>query len=288
MNESASVHGPRGTTFDLKMADVRLESGLACYLLTLNFEWQLQTETPGLSVRGFHGVAHVHANGAFRQIGRLIPSAPTVIRLAANGQRLVRGSFALQVELSPAKMAALEDVRNGGDFLLHTNIDVEIHNADDGRSSIDVAQVRRTIEQSSWLKRLKEASFADTLLLEVPALDASDPNLAEATARFRESQSAAARGDWKVSVGQARDVLERLESAYGDKAQVDDAAFQKILEGSTTWSKTKRIQLLRRALKVFANPAKHDDDNAASFDWSRKDAVAVLQIQSAILRLLGP
>ena len=261
---------------------LRLTRGLSCYTLEFRVRWALQGVGAGIA-HFADGHASVSLGNEYRFIGpvRLGPARDTRVNL--NGQPQATGWLCVELDLSSAQLAALEQARGHG-IMFAITLAAEGGRTDDNRVFAESCEMRRTFEHSAWVRCLNEAKYLDVVLLEVPSLAARSEKFREVDEAFRQSQEALVRGNHEDCVTWGRKTVERLETILADKDAVD----RSMTKGNLAeWNKTERVQLLRRAAKILANPAAHGDKNAMEHVWSRDDATAFVLLQASILRLTG-
>ncbi len=86
-----------------------------------------------------------------------------------------------------------------------------------------------------------------------------------------------AQGEYREAVAACRDVLEEVSRALkDDRIQLNG-------KEQRDWDKAERLLQLRRALKVVVHPAKHRDEVSAAIEWTRRDAISIVTMTSAVL-----
>ncbi len=99
----------------------------------------------------------------------------------------------------------------------------------------------------------------------------------------QDAQRFLAEGRTRATVAQCRDVLEALAMETGDHDDVDPVV-KDLFANSHGMSKTERLRVLRRAMKLITHAAKHVDSTTERIDWGRDDAVALLAMTAAVVR----
>ncbi len=190
-------------------------------------------------------------------------------------------SLAFFVELDRARIEALEAMRAGGDLQVSMQYYANFV-TDDGAPYPQHGQAALTIPQSDWLRILGELGYARAVLIELPVPDGSaDPELAAAGNFLARAQQSCLRGEYREAVGLCLGVLEELEKWLPPRSAEPDFKDLRSLD------KAERLALVRRAIKIFTHPARHRDEVAARFEWSRRDAVFAVTTLAALLDELG-
>lgn len=185
-----------------------------------------------------------------------------------------------KVPLSRQQIEALEELRMGGDLALRVDLrSVPLATAETFPQQV---QFVHEISQSDWIRVLDQLGYQKSLLLEVPMADPSEfPEMARALEHLSEAQAAIVRGGagYREAVGLCRDTLESLREALSDSL-AEDAAWQKRSREMEEMDKAERLLLVRRALWRLTSGARHPP-----FQWDRGEALAVLAMVAAVVRL---
>jgi hypothetical protein len=129
---------------------------------------------------------------------------------------------------------------------------------------------------------LDRLGYAKLILLEIPIFDELGSRFQDASDHLRRARTAMLRGEYRDAVACCRDVIESLSRALGDS----DERIKKLVENTYVLDKPDRLRLVRQALKIFTHPAKHADEVAASFEWTREDAMAAIGMTGSLMRAL--
>jgi hypothetical protein len=218
-------------------------------------------------------------------VGRLQPMNPPIrIDQRDYGQTQQEQ---LEIELNPQRLSAIEALRLGKNLDFDARLRMRVLAPSEqvpGRELTLTERVEYHVPQSAWLEILEQVGYRRTLLIEVPLPDAQvNPQLAAAVANLAKAQQALLRGEYREAVGCSRDVLESLSAALGDRDD-QDTEVQQLFANSRQMDKAARLRVLRRALKLITHPARHADQGAASIDWTRDDAIAMVTMLAALLQ----
>jgi len=192
----------------------------------------------------------------------------------------------VEFELNQPRLQAIEDVRVGGELLLKVTLRVRFM---DGTGKIhDVGDEQSLhVNQATWIKVLEQMGYGRRMLIEVPIPDqAAQPEMAKTIECLAKADAALRRGEWREAVGQCRDVMEALAVAMNDNDHTDPM-FNPLFANSQGMDMNARLLVLRRALKLFTHPARHMGANSVGYDWRRSDAIAILNMVSALIQKLN-
>ncbi|MDP2344406.1 MAG: hypothetical protein Q8O67_25835 [Deltaproteobacteria bacterium] len=262
---------------------ISLRRGLGHYTIIFPAEWRLEGQHGFARISAVSASLLVKSEGKYCVLGRGIVVA-TQATFALEGNRARSGSLEFEVDLLPAQMAELEEVRSHDGITFDLSITLEGGASNEPRLKWDRGNLRRTYEQSAWVRALNEAKFSESVLIQVPSLSDRDPRFKDVDEAFRESQAALLTGRYEDCVSWGRKTLERLETALNDAEAVKN-----IINGGNfgEWAKSERVQFVRRAVKQLAHPSAHGNKNALEHTWNRDDATALVLLQAAVLRLTG-
>lgn len=201
-------------------------------------------------------------------------------------EHMYERNLQFEIELDAMRLAAIEDIRLGGDLNFTLHICGIARNASDGRLHTMTAPLQYLANQSTWIKVLDEMGYRQTMLLEIPILDAKvSPRFPEAAEHLRTAQTHFLRGHFRDSVGACRDVMESLSKALSDDKYQPDEAVKSYFKSTRSMGKKERVRLIRRAVTVLTHPARHADKDSSSIDWSPMDARAVIVMTVTLLQL---
>lgn len=254
--------------------------GLGFFRVALDVELSVEgrmdqgTETPRLTLLE----ADVSING--RPLGHFSPG-PTVLPISPYGSGSRHQTVRLETDLDRARLEALETVRAGGNLSLNVQMQIRV---DDQAQS---AQEQFDVNQGVWVGVLEQMGFRRTLLIEVPVpSDGRPAGLVQAVALLGKAQEHMLHGRDRDTVAACREVLEAIAAALGDTEQVEPELHKVLFQGTSLMSKAERVRLVRRALRVMAHPAHHQDPAAAQVEWTRIDAAAMVTMTAGLLNEL--
>ncbi len=280
LTPSFHLSTPQGRTWgEGSLVDVRGSSGLGFYRLSFDVRFHIEGAEDAAAERLVSLFADI-ALGS-RPLGRAVALQQQLpVRPVGWG---MSSQLVLDMDLDRSRLEALEDVRNGADLQLSLMVYSTLEDAS-GNTRPHTQQMNHTINQGVWVRILEAMDYQKRLLLEVPVPDVqAPPGLKDAVNLLARAQDAMARGDYRDAVGGCRDVVERIDSAL--KLTVDQAVF----ENNREKTKSERLKLIIRGLKVFTHPAKHSDDVSVTIEWNRIDAsFAISAVAAVIAELSAP
>lgn len=254
--------------------------GLGFFRLALDVELSVEglTEQGGEPPRLTLLEADVFLTG--RPLGHFRPS-PTVLPIRAYGSGSTHQTIRLEADLDRARLEALENVRAGGNLSLNVQLQIRI---DDQAQS---ANEQFDVNQGVWVGVLEQMGYRRTLLIEVPVpSDGRPAGLGTAVELLGKAQEHMLHGRDRDTVAACREVLEAIAAALGDTEQVEPELHKVLFQGTNQMSKAERVRLLRRALRIMAHPAHHQDPAAAQIEWTRIDAAAMVTMTAGLLNEL--
>jgi hypothetical protein len=206
------------------------------------------------------------------------PESPMLVRFEHHDSHIKT----FDIGLSPAQIAALEDLRNGGDLSLRLDVQAL---ADDGKQALlTVANLQRTVPQSEWVKELDRSGYTKLQLFEIPVYDSG---LLERETALKPHFDAALnhlnRGHYGDTVAACRKVLEALDLSVQDKP-VRSAAQKAFGAAQTEMSASQRGAYVRSALWHYTQLAHHADVPDEHAQFNRADAQWALTTTAATVR----
>ena len=276
-----------------KATDLRIwgGEGLGIHRLFVTFNLHLAALQPGQSavIAECDGDAVVSGRGGQeRYLGRLrVVDGPVWIESTEYPRD---NQLTLELELDRPRLEAVEGIRLGGDlsFTFRLRLRREWQQVEPPKSAVQVHDERLTYRanQSTWIEALQAMGYAKVLLLELPVPEKERrPELAEAVDHLSQAQQSIDRGHYREAVGHCRDTLEAATLALGDKPDLSDQALKRLFDDSRAMDKVQRLQVVRRAMALLCHPARHVDEVTTRIDWDREDAVSVVSMAGALLRM---
>jgi hypothetical protein len=187
-------------------------------------------------------------------------------------------SYEFRIGLSAAQLAAIEEIRSGGDLPYRLMISGIAGNEND-LAQLEMFQVVLThsVPQSEWIQHLKSAKAMDILLLEI-VMPFVDPPSGTAVVMnmLRQAQSLFVAAHYTDCVINCRKAIEAFENLVGrDRAGL----LKRLAEDRDSLNKDQRRTTIEAAVFHFGSLAAHDE--ASVFD--RRDARLALALTAALV-----
>lgn len=186
-------------------------------------------------------------------------------------------SYEFRLDLSPAQLAALEDIRGGGDLAFRVILSGVAGNEASFADRESWQQVlTHVVPLSEWIEHLRVAKAMDILLLEIPMPFVDPPaQLAAAMKLLRQAQSLFLQAHYADCVINCRRALEEFEKVLGrDRSGL----LKRLATDREGLDKSERQTTIEAAVYHFGNLAVHD--GVVAFD--RRDAKLMLAVTAAL------
>lgn len=221
-------------------------------------------------------VARIGVGRDFRDLGIARPNHSLPVRTLRSAVPL---SYEFRIDLSAVQVAAIEEVRKGGDLPFRMMISGVGGSETDltHREPFQVVLVH-SVPQSEWVQHLQSAKAADTLLLEIamPFIE-PPPTMAAVMNMLRQAKGLFLEAHYADCVSNCRKAIEAFEKLVGR----DRAGLLKRLgtENRDDLNKDERRTTIEAAVFHFGSLAAHD--GASGFD--RRDARLALALTTALI-----
>jgi hypothetical protein len=209
----------------------------------------------------------------------------SVIRIRT-GKSAMTVSSELRMPLTTQQLAAIEDLRAGGDLRFQLAL------LGEGGPEVRPGEVHAVhdtlwlgLGRSDWIVQLRTARAMDILLLEVamPLLEPSEANRSISDA-LKRAQKLLAEGHYSECVINCRKAIEGLATMQGRLRNWSPDALRRLANGREAMTKEEREVALEASLFHFASLAAHD----ASTEFRRRDAkLAVTLVASLVAHHLS-
>lgn len=240
--------------------------------------------------------------GTMQVLADALPEVPQILKTFEFENRTHVLFF---VDLTPGQLAALEEVRNGGDLsfkfslstvctgqtLVHaTNWD-KADKTTPSTSEVDrqvtVATITYDTNLGEWAKVLNELGYAKLMVFSVtlPLTDVSG-KLGEAQRMLDKAQSQFIHGRYEDVVAVTRKLMESVREALseGDALATSIKKFKDGGAAKESMTKLERSLFVQEAVRHYAHPSHHVEKNSGSDEWySRSDAAFMMAMASAVL-----
>lgn len=222
-------------------------------------ETTVHDDTPFWLTASAARVEVVVERGANSHLGIARPDVP--VRMVTHKSPLtVMSEFKLVI--SPQQLAAIEDVRAGGDLGFHLAIAGEGGGGGGGNSDAihpSNDSLWKTIGRSDWIASLRAANAMDILLLELP-MPFLEPSaeLRAVVDNLRQAQRMFFEGHFTDSVINCRKAVETLGTLQGRDRNWSSDALKRLANTRETMTKDERQIAMEASLFHFASLAAHD------------------------------
>ena len=193
---------------------------------------------------------------------------------------LDRTTPTLSLPLQPGQLAAIEELRAGGDL----RFDLEVTGTGSGPTGAgpvhDVLHCH--VPRSGWIEKLRAAKARDILLLEVP-LPFPEPSdrWRKVSEELRRAEGRLRDGDYPGCVSACRTVVDELGcEAYG-RAGWDKPFLEALSSGRREMSKSERGGAMLAALRHYTHQVHHGRSEGGETDYSQADARHVLTLAAS-------
>jgi len=264
----------------LSVQGVHLKKATGAYELFIGLDLQMQTssedevyylrvEAARLFVKG--------ANGIERYIGIL---RPTELNMLRTWDYSHRQCLEMTLMLQPGQVAAIEDIRGGGDLTFKFEVRGQAYLNGDEQRAHDNFTVR--VPKSEWLNRLKSARFMDVLLLEVPfsAIDLPE-QLRVIRDDLEQAQNLFMNADYANCVAQCRHAIQELGHYVYDDQKWAEGALKKLNDEARAMGKEEREKAIFAAIRHYVHQAHHSSGEGGVRHYDRSEARMILQMTAA-------
>jgi hypothetical protein len=188
----------------------------------------------------------------------------------------------LRLQLSPHRLAAIEDLRGQEDLRLQVTL---VGYGGDDRQIFPINEpFHKTVGRSDWVQQLKIAGAADILLLEIPMPFGNvPPERALVIESLKQAQRVFLDGHYIDCIINCRKAMEALGQAEGRDRYWSSAALDRLAKNREGMTLDERTVAAQAALVHLASLAVHGN----GIEFSRDDArFALAQTASFVARSL--
>jgi hypothetical protein len=285
MGDSWSFNSYTFADFDLK--SIHGSPGLGFYRLLIRVDYTTHSKKPGEEVTVTNIGGELKVSGKDRNERFLgYVQRQGVNTSLVTYDHTATGQLQFEIELDTRRTAAIEDIRHGGDLNFTLNLYGIARGVSDDRQHNVNASLRYRANQSTWVEVLDQMGYRKTMLLEIPILEEKvSPLFPEAAEHLKTAQTHLLKGHFRDAVGSCRDVMESLSTALSDDKHQPPETIKAWFKDMQNMGKEERLRLVRRALRVLTNPARHADEVSASIGWNPEDARAVIVMAATLLQM---
>ncbi|PKN67823.1 MAG: hypothetical protein CVU57_01010 [Deltaproteobacteria bacterium HGW-Deltaproteobacteria-15] len=265
---------------ELSLAGFSAIPGYGLYRLIFHFSCQVNESNNGkYIVRGL--IAQVSAGRSHdktKLLGKAIPERPIVIQTFPHSHR---NSISFYLDLTPAQIEALEEVRKGEDLFFCFDMKGEGYKDDQHWEAWD--QLTIPVNRKTWTDVLRQIGYADFLLFEIPVPHSNSPaELKNAIASLEKARDHFLAGSYDDTVANCRKSLESIEKGLNEETAQKEAV-RHYQRNRDEMSKEERQLFLREALKRYTHLAHHTSETGANFRFDRAEANMVMGVTAALV-----
>lgn len=265
---------------DVRCQSIFLVSGVGAYFLGFNLNFDVKARENILRFHDASAKIFVSAaNTSQKILGVAFPESPVLIQSIKYS---ISRQYQFEIQLSASSLAAIEDMRNGGDL----NFKLQLRGMASDLQNAEPAQdeIQMPVSQSDWIKHLKQAGFVDTLLFEIPVPPTSiEDALKTAVDHLKKARDLFLAGHYDETVAKCRIALEKAKTGANQDEQ-QSKAVKTFKGGDGQKMRTEeRLLLLRETATHFTQLAHHDLSVDEISQYSRSDAQAILGVTASLL-----
>lgn len=265
---------------DVRCQNVFLIPGVGVYFLGFNLNFDIKARENILRFHDASAKVFVSTtNTPQRTLGVAFPESPVLIQ-SVKYSNSRQSQF--EIQLSASSLAAIENLRNGGDLSFKLQLRGMASDLQNSESVQDEIQI--PVSQSDWIKHLKQAGFVDTLLFEIPVPPTSTNDaLKTAVDHLKKARDLFLAGHYDETVAKCRLALDKVKAGTNQEER-QLKAVKAFKSGDGQQMRTEeRLLLLREAAAHFTQLAHHDLSVDEISQYSRADSLAVLGVTAALL-----
>ncbi|MES2255509.1 MAG: hypothetical protein V4559_10760 [Pseudomonadota bacterium] len=195
-------------------------------------------------------------------------------------------SMELKLALLPSQIAAIEDVRAGGDLRFQVYIVGEGGGGDNPGAVHPTHDMQvKEVARSDWIRQLRDAKAMDILLLEIPMPFVDPPpELRPVIDNMRQAQKLFYEGHYADCLINCRKSVDTLATLQKQGRNWSSDALKRLASEREAMSKNERLIAAEACLYHFASPGAHD----GTLEIFRRDAKFALALTATLLsRELG-
>lgn len=260
---------------NVKALSAALQNGVGHYVLRVLIEF---AEVSWPDRRLWVSDAHLRINVTTKEgpllLGRALPESPFFLET-----RKYAGTRNLFFDLpvTAQQLSAIEELRAGKDLSFSLTLLALVGENNEIQPASETLHL--TVSQSDWIRLLNDTRHADILLLEIPFGKQGTSQITSLLVRARDQINL---GDYRSAVAQCRAVLEAIADRADIKQQQKSARDQFKTTAKAMTSEA-RLHLIREVVTHFTHPANHGDADSLEASYTRKDAMLLLTLTSALV-----
>jgi hypothetical protein len=259
------------------------QPALAGYRLRIGIEFSPTSGSPqhvGVEIVNLRAVVRCKGPATPQlHVGTALPELPVRLRCTPYS---TPSTVLFELDLSPAQLAAMERARAGGELTFEVALIAEGVSGEDRIPSCE--ELRHTSNMSEWARVLKEIGFAEMIVFGIPVPQGVNTGaLKAASERLSRAHDDYVHGRWEEVVAKCRLVIEAVWAAQGLQESAASAVKKYTGGDRKRMTRAERALFIQEALRHFAHPAHHVEDDDSGEGFSDTDAAFALGLASASL-----
>ncbi|WP_182508400.1 hypothetical protein [Ralstonia solanacearum] len=267
---------------DARITNVSGVRGLGTGILRINVEFKQAPWTHEFQAAAdilWSTLSLKSDTGNAGQLGHALPDQPVHLSPGPHGGAVYQ-TFAFP--LSDAQLFAIEEARKGGGVELKLNLVGRGFSTQYGHQPLSDDLVFR-INLSDWARVLSELGHGTVIALGVHLPNVNEsPVLRAAVKLLHDANRDLVNGEYDSTVSRCRLAIESAQAVLGDDAATK-AAVLTYQKQKMSMSTLQREQMIREAVRHYAHPAHHVDDQGNTERYSRSDATFLLTMAAAVV-----
>lgn len=273
-NEHVAIRfGPAGVS-----GAAAVDGYLLCFSVSYRVTpWRDEFGDSPSTFHNFHARAELGTNRMY--LGTPKAERPWLITSHANEQS---STMTFELLLPTSTIEKIEAFRLGEGFEVFLRLSGERVGAE---HVTEHDEVLFRINQSQWIKVLRQMGFGSYLLCEIPIELGEDNQLRDVWASMTRARDLLYTGHYTNVVVECRKALETALVRFGAKDDVRAAAakYQGNGDDRRSMSKRERILNLLNAANHVTHLGAHPDDNNEVVDYSRREALLVFSVTATAI-----
>gem|GEM_PF-3456249 len=260
---------------DFTPRNVHIRELLGGYELVFNAEFALLPAHPEITGAEIFG-ARVSIQGQQKPLGYARTDARLILRPIKDHPRKEYPAFNLT--LTRQQLAAIEEIRNGGDLDFVLQIAGEGTHHEYGVNAMQ-DEWRFHVAESQWVKDLKSANIVEILLFELPVpIGAQSAEARKMTSHLEKAKLRFLNGDFNACVGECRLVVQEMGALMTKNGKWSEGLLKKLGVNNSDMTKEEREYAIFAALRHYTNLPHHGESEGGGVQFSRADASLALSL----------
>jgi len=252
--------------------------GIGFGRLQFPIEFQLHG-CPSPAARLEQLLANVYAGrpgGAMRPLGKARPQNSWFTQVFEHGRS---ETVALELDLQPAALEALEQLREGGPLLFQIDLSLQVRRGE--RIEPAYERVNLPVNLSDWAQVIQALGHRDILIVAVELPMEVFQELSSPLGELRAAHQDLIAGRYDATVMRCRRAMDGIGTHLvgADPERI----WERFASARGAMTKSERAELVRLAVRHFSHLAAHVDQQGAPETFSRQDALFILTAAAGVL-----